>query len=125
MPKRETREASALTRVRAICLALPEAEEKISHGAPTFHVRGKTFVMFLDNHHGDGRLAIWCKASFDAQHGLVSSDPDRYFVPPYVGKSGWVGVRLDRKKSDWEGVRAIAEDGWRMIAPKRLLREDK
>src|ERR1700716_1993062 len=85
---------AALERVRSTCLAFPEADEKISHGAPTFHVRGKLFVMFADNHHKDGRLAIWCKAPPGSQSTLVASDPARFFVPPYVGVQGWVGVIL-------------------------------
>jgi hypothetical protein len=111
-------------RVRAICLALPEGEEKVSHGAPTFHVRNKTFVMFLDNHHDDGRVAIWCKAPPGAQAMLVDADAEHFLVPPYVGPSGWVGVRLDRPRTDWGAVAAIVEDAWRMAAPRRLLTAD-
>ena len=110
----------ALARVRAICLALPETVEGEKHGRPCFMVRGKTFVMFMDNHHGDGRLAIWCKAPPGAQATLVEVDPSRFFVPPYVGPSGWVGVRLEGKP-DAAAVRACVEEGWRMAAPKRLL----
>jgi hypothetical protein len=88
---------AALTRVRKLCLALPDASERASHGAPAFFWRGKScFVMFLDDHHGDGRLALWCVAPRGAQGMLVESDPEVFFVPPYVGPSGWVGVRLDR-----------------------------
>lgn len=76
-----------LAGVRSLCLALPEATEK-TEGRPTFQVRGKTFVMFMDDHHGDGRLAIWCKAPSGAQEVLVGSNPDRFFVPPYVGHKG-------------------------------------
>jgi hypothetical protein len=108
----------ALERVRKICLALPGTEEKISHGAPLFHVaRGRSFVMFANDHHGDGRLAIWCRAPAGAQGILVDSDPDRFFVPPYVGVSGWVGVRLDRVPARWDAVAAIIEDGWRIASP--------
>lgn len=108
-----------LERLRAICLALPETTEKIAWGAPTFRVRGKMFAMFLDNHHGDGRVAMWCKAPPDVQGILVSADAQRFFVPPYVGHKGWIGVRLD-VTVDWDEVADIVEDGYRMAAPKRL-----
>jgi hypothetical protein len=110
---------SALDRVRAICLAFPEAGEKTGHGRPVFHVLGKTFVMFMDNHHNDGRLAIWCNASDGAQEVLVRARPERYFVPPYVGHRGWIGMRLEGV--NWSEVGAIIEDAYRAAAPNRLL----
>jgi hypothetical protein len=88
--------AAALAKVRRACLALPDTTEKIAWGSPTFRVGGRLFVMFMDHHHGDGRLAIWCNAAEGAQEAFVTSDPERYFIPPYVGPSGWLGVRLDR-----------------------------
>jgi hypothetical protein len=110
-----------LDRVRRICLALPDTNERPSHGMPTFFVRDrKTFVHYADNHHGDGRLALWCHAPEGAQAVLVASDPERFFAPPYVGHRGWIGVRLDRDP-DWDHVADIIEDAWRMVAPKRLL----
>ena len=115
-----TKGGGTLGRIRAICEALPEVTEGEKHGRPCFEVRGKTFVMFMDNHHGDGRLAIWCKAPPGAQGTLVESDPSRFFVPPYLGPSGWVGVRLEGK-ADWAAVAACVEEGYRMTAPKRLL----
>jgi predicted DNA-binding protein (MmcQ/YjbR family) len=87
---------AALAKVRSACLALPDTTEKIVWGAPTFRVRERLFVMFADNHHGDGRLAIWCNAAPGAQEAFVANDAENYFVPPYVGPSGWLGVRLDR-----------------------------
>lgn len=87
---------TALKRVRNACLALPDTTEKIAWGEPTFRVRERLFVMFTDNHHGDGRLAIWVNAAPGAQEAFVARDPENYFVPPYVGPSGWLGVRLDR-----------------------------
>lgn len=110
---------NALARVRKICLALPEATEKIAWGAPTFRVRDKQFAMYLDNHHGDGRLALWCKAAEGAQEILVESDPDRFFVPPYVGHLGWVGIQLD-KGLDWGVIEGLLREGYLEIAPKRL-----
>ncbi|HEV8198425.1 MAG TPA: MmcQ/YjbR family DNA-binding protein [Candidatus Polarisedimenticolia bacterium] len=94
--KRSDAGPAALAQVRRACLALPDTSEKIAWGAPTFRVKERLFVMFMDNHHGDGRLAIWCNAAPGAQEAFVARDGDRYFVPPYVGPSGWLGVRLDR-----------------------------
>jgi hypothetical protein len=112
-----------LARVRAVCMAFPETIERLSHGAPTFFAGGKkTFVMFLDDHHGDGRLAIWCAAPPGVQASLVDEEPKRFFVPPYVGPRGWVGVRLD-VDVDWDEVAGIVEDGFREVATKRLLAE--
>jgi hypothetical protein len=112
---------AALTRVRAAAFALPEVEERISHGSPTFFVRGKkSFVMFLDDHHGDGRLALWCAAAPGAQRELVEEDPDRFFVPPYVGGRGWLGVRLD-VRPDWDEVTSIVRDAYVQVAPKTLV----
>jgi hypothetical protein len=107
--------------MRAICLALPETVERPSHGAPTFFVRGKkSFVMFHDDHHGDGRLAIWCAAPPGLQGTLVDEEPARFFVPPYVGHRGWLGVRLDIDP-DWEELAGIVEDAYRHVAPKTLV----
>jgi len=120
-PAREPRnrgEAAAIKRLRAICLALPGVTESEAHGRPCFAVRGKTIVMFMDNHHGDGRLAIWCKAPPGAQAMLVESDPARYFVPPYLGPRGWVGARLDGNV-DWRAVTACVEEAHQMSAPRR------
>ena len=112
--------ADALARVRAACLALPEVEERLSHGAPTFFVRGKkSFVMFHDDHHGDGRLALWVAAAPGVQAELVDEEPDRFFVPPYVGHRGWLGVRLDRDP-DWDEVAAVCADAFRRVAPRTL-----
>lgn len=110
---------ATLNRVRDICLALPEAAETES-GRPAFSVRKKTFVMYMDDHHGDGRLALWCKAASGAQEVLVGADPDRFFVPPYVGPQGWIGVRLDRPPTDWAMVESIIVEAYLLQAPKRL-----
>ena len=79
-------------RVRRFCLALPETSEKLSHGEPTFFVAGKVFVMFANNHHDDGRIAVWLPVPPGAQPALITSSPDTYFRPPYVGHRGWVGI---------------------------------
>jgi hypothetical protein len=110
-----------LARIREICLALPETSERLSHGAPTFFVRGKqAFLMVLTNHHGDGRFAIWCAAAAGMQEMLVEADAERFFVPPYVGHRGWLGVRLDRGL-DWDELAGIAEDAYAEVAPARLV----
>jgi hypothetical protein len=110
-----------LGRIRALCLALPETTERLSHGAPTFFVRGKkTFLTYMDDHHGDGRLAVWCAAPPGVQAALVDEEPDRFFVPPYVGGRGWLGVRLDRDL-DWDEVGGIVADAYRVVAPRRLV----
>jgi len=110
-----------LGRLREVCIGLPEVEERLSHGAPTFFVRGKRpFVMVLTDHHGDGRFALWCAAGEGIQSLLVEADPERFFVPPYVGHRGWLGVRLDRGV-DWDEIAGIAEDAFAEIAPARLV----
>jgi hypothetical protein len=110
-----------LERLREICLGLPETSERLSHGAPTFFVRDKkSFLMILTNHHGDGRFAIWCAAPDGVQAMLVEADSERFFVPPYVGHRGWLGVRLDRGL-DWNELAGIAEDAYAMVAPAKLV----
>lgn len=114
--------ATPLDRLRALCLALPEAHEVEAWGEPTFRVGNRLFAMYAaaESRHGAGRPAAWCKAAPANQDLLVRAFPDRYFVPPYVGPSGWVGVRLDGAP-DWDAVAELLADGYRMIAPKRLL----
>lgn len=109
-----------LRRVRAICHDFAGTEEKLSHGAPFFHVRGKGMLAFASDHHGDGRVAVWCKSTLDEQQRLVRSNPDVYFVPPYVGVSGWVGVRLERPGTDFDALAMLVEEAWRSVVPKRL-----
>ena len=110
-----------LKRIREISLALPETSERLSHGAPTFFVRGKrAFVMVLTNHHGDGRFAIWCAAADGMQRMLLEADAERFFVPPYVGHRGWLGVRLDRG-IDWDELTGIIEDAYAEVAPAKLV----
>ena len=118
MPK-----SSPLDKVRDIALALPETNERLSHGAPTFFIRDKkTFVMFHDDHHGDGRLGIWASAPSGVQTDVVEHDPERFFVPPYVGHRGWIGLRLDIDP-DWDEVAGVVTDAYRNVAPKTLVRQ--
>jgi hypothetical protein len=111
----------ALTRLRKLCLALPEAHEVEAWGEPTFRVRNKLFAMYADanNHHGAGRPGVWCKAAPGNQALMVRAAPDRFFVPPYVGPSGWVGVFLDGDV-DWSELAGLLRDAYRLTAPKRL-----
>jgi len=110
-----------LAKLREICLSFPETSERLSHGAPTFFVREKrSFLMVLTNHHGDGRFAIWCAAPDGMQKMLVEADPERFFVPPYVGHRGWLGVRLDRG-IHWDELAGIAEDAYADVAPPKLV----
>ena len=110
-----------LSRMRELCLALPEVTERLSHGSPTWFIREKkTFVTFVDDHHGDGILGIWCAAPPGVQEALVAEEPDRFFRPPYVGGRGWLGVRLD-VDVDWEEMAGIVEDAYRVVAPKKLV----
>jgi hypothetical protein len=110
----------AYARVREVCLRFPAADEKLSHGSPSFHVRGKMFLHFVDDHHGDGNLAVWCKAAPEDQRRLVASNPGRYFVPPYVGVKGWVGIRVDAARADWIDLAMLVEEAWRSVAPPRI-----
>jgi hypothetical protein len=113
---------SPLARLRKICLALPEAHEVEAWGEPTFRVRNKQFAMYASahNHHGGGRPAVWCKAAVENQSLMVRVSPERFFVPPYVGPSGWVGVWLDRRVN-WRELADLLADGYRLVAPRRLL----
>jgi hypothetical protein len=122
MTKRRQQTKDGLGRLRKVCLSLPEAHEVEAWGEPTFRVRKKMFAMYAaaGNHHGDGRPAAWIKAAAENQAELVRFAPERYFVPPYVGPSGWVGVWLDNH-ADWKEVEELLRDAYRLIAPKRLL----
>jgi hypothetical protein len=109
-----------LEELRARCLVLPETTERLSHGEPAWFVRGKkTFATYADHHHDD-RLAFWCAASPGVQEALVGTDPGRFFVPPYVGGRGWLGVWLD-VDVDWDEVGELVTDAYRAIAPRRLV----
>src|ERR1041384_5175902 len=103
-------------------MALPDVTERLSHGAPTWFIAGKkTFVTCHHNHHGDDRLAMWCAAPLGVQQELVGEDPERFFVPAYVGHRGWLGVRLDRRP-DWSEIGEIVEDAYRTVASPKFLK---
>jgi hypothetical protein len=111
-----------LETLRRLCLRLPEATERPSHGEPAWFVRGKrAFVTYADHHHDD-RLAFWCAAQPGAQETLVAAAPERFFVPPYVGQRGWLGVWLD-VPVDWDEIAELVADAYRVVAPTRLRAE--
>lgn len=110
-----------LAKLRKIVNRWPEVSERLSHGAPTFWGGKKTFCNFHVDHHGDERVAIWCKADLPTQEGLVEAEPGIFFVPPYVGPSGWIGIRVDRDV-DWSMIETILEHAYRSVAPKRALK---
>ena len=110
-----------VARLRAICMGLPEANEKVSHGEPTwFAGKGKVFAMLDNHHHGAAHVSVWLPAGPGAQQALIEQDPKRFFRPPYVGASGWVGVVLDRRPN-WAMVAWLVEEAYRLVAHKRLL----
>ncbi len=106
-----TNAAAAITeRVRAICLDFADATEKLSHGEPTFFVRGKQFANMDTNHHNSGHISVWCAAPPGSQETLVAANPARFFRPPYVGHRGWVGIVLDDDAVDWDEVAGLLAD---------------
>ncbi len=115
-----------LDRLRKLALALPDAHEVESWGTPTFRVNNKLFAMYsgLSNHKGGDRVSVWCKAAPGNQEIMVQLAPQRFFSPPYVGTSGWVGVWLDRGV-DWPEVGRLLQDGWELAAPKKKVRSPK
>jgi hypothetical protein len=117
---RSPRKTDPLKKVREICLSFPETTEKEAWRAPTFRVKNKMFAMYVNNHHGDGRIALWLDAPAGNQEILVSADPVRFFVPPYQGPYGWIGVRVDLDV-DWTEVEELVEEAYRTSAPKSVL----
>jgi len=109
--------------VRRICLTLPETTERLSHGEPTFFVHNKVFVMFANNHHNDGHIAVWLPVPSGFQTALIETAPQTFFKPPYVGVRGWVGIELDRI-SDKDLTYHI-QVAWELVAPKRLVAKVK
>lgn len=107
-----------LERVRRICLALPGAWEKLSHGEPTFFAGKKVFAMYSNNHHNDGHIAVLCPAPLGIQAMLIEAEPAKFYKPPYVGVRGWIGIDLGSVRDD--ELTAHIRQGWRMIAPKKL-----
>jgi hypothetical protein len=121
-PVRKVAPSEAIARLRKICLALPETTEVEAWGEPTFRVSGKIFAMHASdgNHHGAGRPAVWILSVSLEQDLVVRARPDRYFKPPYVGPSGWIGAWLDRNPP-WSEIAELLRDGWRRRAPKKVI----
>jgi uncharacterized protein YdhG (YjbR/CyaY superfamily) len=117
--RRKTGRESQLERVRRICATMPSVLEKLSHGTPTFFVEKDkgVFVMFVDNHHEDGHLAVWLPAPAGLQSALIEDAPATYFKPPYVGSSGWIGVELDQVSD--EALEIHIREAWTLAAPKK------
>jgi len=114
--------ADLLPRLREICLALPAATERPSHGAPTWFVRDKASfaTLWADGHHEIEEPHLWCAAPLGVQEATIADDPERFFRPPYVGHRGWLGVRLDRGLA-WDEIAGAIEDAYLTVAPKRLI----
>jgi len=112
-----------LERLRAVCCALPEVTERVSHGSPSFFIRDKKVLCSFqpDGHHGQHGMSIWAPAPPGVQEQLVDDEPERFYRPPYVGGKGWIGVRLDRDV-DWGEIDGIVRDAYRLVAPKTLSR---
>lgn len=106
---------NVLDRLRGICLGFPGAYEKVAWSAPTFRVGERQFAMWADNHHGVGFAGVWLKAPEGAQEELVASDPERFYVPPYVGKGGWVGVKTDAR-TNWKLLAGLLAEAYRGAA---------
>jgi hypothetical protein len=115
-------ENGTLEHLRTVCLALPETAEVESWGTPTFRVKDRIFAMHAgpDERRGYQRTSVWCKAKPVTQDMLLRAEPERYFAPPYVGPKGWVGIWLD-DSTDWEALRGLVHDAYRLTAPKQLL----
>jgi hypothetical protein len=117
---RALKSEALIDRLRKVALALPGTTEKLSHGEPSFF-RARMFVTVDNDHHGSGHLAIWCRAEAGVQHAFVDASPDHFFVPPYVGGEGWIGVRLD-SGLDWAVIARFVEQAWQEAGPKKRPR---
>lgn len=115
-------DGSLTARIRSLCLAFPDATEKLAWGTPTFRARGKVFAMMANNHHGDGMVGVWCKAAPAEQDALVRSDSRHFYVPAYVGGQGWVGIRVDLDDTDWPLVQRLLHSGYQHALPRPAAR---
>jgi len=121
-PSTAKRDDQILKRLTAVCLSLPEAARRVSGDHADFRVRGKVFAYFLNNHHGDGIVAVCCKAALGENVDRASREPLRFYLPPYIGPRGWFGLRLDGEAIDWSEVRNLVELSYGLVAPKRLAK---
>lgn len=118
-------EDKRLTRLTKICLAHPEAAREVQGSHAAFTVKDKKFAYFLNDHHGDGIVAVTCKVAPGDHTALVAAQPQRFYLPAYIGSRGWVALRLDRGEIDWEEVSELVSDSYRWMAPKRLAAQVK
>ena len=109
-----------LAHLAKICLALPEATRQDMGRHAGFRVRERVFAYYLHDHHGDGIVALACKAALGENQDLAAADPARYYLPAYIGPRGWVALRLDVGPVDWDEVAGLVADSYRLVAPKRL-----
>jgi predicted DNA-binding protein (MmcQ/YjbR family) len=116
------REDRRLKRLIALCLALPEGECALRGDHADFRVRGKVFAYFLNNHHGDGVVSVCCKSALGENVDRASREPERFYLPAYIGPRGWFGLRLDRGAVNWSEVENILELSYCLVAPKTLAR---
>src|SRR5690348_10039667 len=117
---RRAAEDPRLAQVTKICLALPETSRQVHGSHASFLVRKKTFAYFLNDHHGDGIVAVTCKVLPGDNTALVAASPEIFYMPAYIGPRGWVALRLDRGDIDWDEVSELVTGSYRMAAPKRL-----
>jgi len=110
-------------RVTEICLAFPGASHEVPGKHVKYTVGGKTFAYFTDDHHGDGIVSVWCRVLPGDHKALAASDPERFYLPPYLGPKGWVAMRLDRGRVNWGEVKELLETGYRLTAPKPRARK--
>src|SRR5262245_62022797 len=110
-----------LDAVREVCVSFPEVEEEVSHGMASFRLKGggKTFAYYTVNHHGDGRVALWLSSPPGAQEIHTQGEPKYFFVPPYVGPKGWLGVHLNKGLS-WKRVAVLAREAYEKVASPKL-----
>jgi len=123
--KRSPQVPARRERLAAICSSLPEVgvvPQGLQHEHRAFQVRKKTFAYYLFDHHRDGRIALWCKGAPGEQGRLVEEDPRRFFVPPYVGARGWIGLRLDQPRINWAEVQHLVVTAYKLSAPRSLVR---
>ena len=110
-----------LEKLSAICLALPSAERIVGGSHATYRVRGKVFAYFLDDHHGDGIVSVCVKSELGENLDRARREPERFYLPDYIGPRGWFGLRLDRGRVDWREVVSVVERSYRLTAPKTLV----
>ena len=123
IPMAKSKSESHQDRVRRICLSFPDSSEKLSHGEPTFFTRNRVFVMFSNNHHNDGHIAVCLLAAPGVQAALIHSDPQTYYRPPYVGVNGWIGVELARVSD--EELHTHISEAWQIISSKKPSKPKK